>query len=59
MLTTKIEDKQKWRIVDENLKQEVALVNLPTMWQPLQSLVTMEHAHEEGWRRKKGRLEDC
>jgi hypothetical protein len=53
MLTIKTEDKQKWKIVDENLNQEVALVNLPTMWQPLRSLATMEHAQGEAWRKKK------
>jgi hypothetical protein len=53
MLTTKRENKQKWKIVNENLKQEVALVNLLTMWQPLRSLATTQHAQGSMEKKKK------
>jgi len=40
------------------LKQEVAFVNLPRMWQAFKSLTTTKHAHMRAWKIKEGRLEE-
>jgi hypothetical protein len=47
------------KTINEILKQEVASVNLPRMWQAFRSLTTTKHARGRAWKKKEGRLEKC